>query len=314
MLKTFICELLGIEYPIIQGGMTYLAGAELVSAVSNAGGLGVIGTSNTQTDWIKEQISLTRLLTDKPFGINIMLMSAFLEEIVGVILDERVPVVTTGGGDPGVYVTELKRAGLTVMPIISTVAQAKRLEELGVDAVIAEGMESGGHIGKTTTMALVPQVVDNVKVPVVAAGGIADGRELAAALALGAQGVQIGTRFICAEECIAHPNFKEKILTSSDYDTTVIEESTGHPMRCLENKMTQRLSAMERDGASSEELGQLSAGKFYSGMIEGDVNDGLLMAGQDVGLIKEIKPVKEIIEQLVAEAEAVIAKLDTTVS
>lgn len=314
MLKTFICELLGIEYPIIQGGMTYLAGAELVSAVSNAGGLGVIGTSNVQADWVREQINLTRLLTDKPFGINIMLLSTFVEEIVGTIIEERVPIVTTGGGDPGIYVTEFKRAGLTVMPVISTVAQAKRLEGLGVDAVVAEGMESGGHIGRTTTMALVPQVVDSIKIPVVAAGGIADGRELAAALALGAQGVQIGTRFICAEECIAHPNFKEKIVTSSDHDTTVIGESTGHSVRCLENKMTQRFSAMERAGASSEELGQLSAGKFYLGMIEGDVNEGLLMAGQAVGLIKEIKPVKDIIEQLVAEAEAVIAKLSTTVS
>jgi len=302
MLKTPICELLGIEYPIIQGGMVFLATAELVAAVSNAGGLGVL-SGNHQPDWVREQIRLTRRLTDKPFGINVTLISPFVKEIMEIVLEERIPIVTTGGGDPSVYIPELKAAGLKVIPVVSTVAHAKRLEKLGIDAVVAEGMESGAHIGELTTMALVPQVVDSVEIPVVAAGGIADGRGLVAALALGAQAVQIGTRFICAEECGAHPKFKQRILDSDDRATVVIRLAKGRPMRCLGNERAQQFLAAERsgdpeDGYPFEEI--------YSGMVEGNVDNGLMMAGQSVGLIKEIKTAKEIIDQIMAEAEAII--------
>ncbi|MFC1925316.1 DUF561 domain-containing protein [Chloroflexota bacterium] len=293
--------------------MTYLGHAGLASAVSNAGGLGVI-SGNASPDWVREQISSTRLLTDKPFGVNIIPTSPFTVEVVRVILEEKVPIVTIGGNVPDVYAAELKRSGLIVIPVVSNVASARRLENLGVDAIVAEGMESGGHTGRIATMALVPQVVDSVKIPVVAAGGIADGRGLAAALALGAQGVQIGTRFICSEECIAHSGFKVKIVEAEDNVTTVIEQYTGQPVRCIENEMTRRSSAMEKAGASREELERLSAGKFYAGAIDGDVNEGLLVAGQVAGLIKDIKPAREIVEQLVAEAESVIAKLGVNAS
>jgi enoyl-[acyl-carrier protein] reductase II len=293
--------------------MTYLGNAGLVSAVSNAGGLGVI-SGNASPDWVREQIVSTRLLTDKPFGVNIVPTSPFTEEVINIILKEKVPIVTIGGGTSTINIPELKGAGLIVMPVVSNVASAMHLESLGVDAIIAEGTEAGGHIGRITTMALVPQVVDSVRIPVVAAGGIAEGRGLVAAFALGAQGVQIGTRFICSEECIAHPDYKEKIVEAEDCDTTVIEQSTGHPVRCLMNKMTRKSSAMERAGALKEDLEKLSIGKFYSGAIKGDVDEGLLVAGQVAGLIKEIKPAREIIKQLVVEAERVIAGLDAIAS
>ncbi len=302
LLKPPICELLGIEYPIIQGGMVFLATAELVAAVSNADGLGVL-TSNHQPDWVREQIRLTRRLTDKPFGINVTLISPFVKEIMEIVLEERIPIVTTGGGDPSVYVPELKAAGLKVMPVVSSVAHAKRLEKLGIDAVVAEGMESGAHIGELTTMALVPQVVDSVKIPVVAAGGIADGRGLVAALALGAQAVQMGTRFICAEECAAHSKFKQRILDSDDRATVVIRLSKGRPMRCLGSERAQEFLAAERGGASKEGY---PFEEIYLGMVEGEVNGGLMMAGQSVGLVKEVKTAKEIIEQIMAEAEVII--------
>ena len=301
-MKPPICELLGIEYPIIQGGMVFLATAELVAAVSNAGGLGVL-TSNHQPDWVREQIRLTRRLTDKPFGINVTLISPFVKEIMEIVLEERIPIVATGGGDPSGYVPELKAAGLKVMPVVSSVAHAKRLEKLGIDAVVAEGMESGAHIGELTTMALVPQVVDSVKIPVVAAGGIADGRGLVAALALGAQAVQMGTRFICAEECGAHPKFKQRILDSDDHATVVIRLSKGRPMRCLGSERAQEFLAAERGGASKEGY---PFEEIYLGMVEGEVNGGLMMAGQSVSLIKEVKTAKEIIDQIMAEAEAII--------
>jgi enoyl-[acyl-carrier protein] reductase II len=305
LLKTPICELLGIEYPIIQGGMVFLATAELVAGVSNAGGLGVL-TSNHQPGWIREQIGLTRRLTDKPFGINVTLISPFVDEIIEIILKERIPIVTTGGGDPGVHIPKLKAAGIRVMPVVSNVAHAKRLERLGADAVVAEGMESGAHIGELTTMALVPQVVDSVEIPVVAAGGIADGRGLAAALALGAQAVQIGTRFICAEECSAHPNFKQMILDSDDRATAVIRMAKGRPMRCLGNERARQFLAAGGDGAWKDGY---PFEEIYAGMVEGDVNGGLMMAGQSVGLIREIGTAKEIINRMMAEAEAVIGNL-----
>lgn len=309
MLKTPLAELLGIEYPIIQGGMAWLGTAELASAVSNAGGLGIIGAGDAPPEWVREQISLTRKWSNRPFGVNIMLMSPFVEEIIKVVAEEKVPVVTTGGGNPGIYVSRLKAAGIKVVPVLASVALAKRLERLGIDAVIAEGMESGGHIGETTTLALVPQVVDSVKIPVVAAGGFADGRGLAAALCLGAQGVQMGTRFICSEECIAHPKAKQKILEAGDRSTVVTGQSTGHPVRCLKNKLAREFLSREKTGAPPEELEQLGRGKLRLGMIEGDDENGSLLAGQIAGLIHKIKPVKRIIEDVVAEAEATIAGL-----
>lgn len=308
-MRTAICELFGIEHPVIQGGMAWLGTAELVSAVSNGGGLGIIGAGNAPPGWVREQIGAARERTDKPFGVNIMLMSPFVEEVIEVILEEGIPIVTTGGGNPGVYISGLKQAGIKVMPVVSSVALAKRLERSGADAIVAEGLESGGHIGETTTMALVPQVVDSVAVPVVAAGGIGDGRGLAAALSLGAQGVQLGTRFVCAEECIAHAKFKEMLLQARDRATVVTGYSMGHPVRCLENKMTRQFSAMEKAGASVEELERFGEGKLQLGVLEGDTEAGSLMAGQIAGLIREVKPAAAIIREIVAEAEAIIARL-----
>ncbi len=314
MLKTAICDLFGIEYPIIQGGMAYLGTAELVSAVSNAGGLGIIGAGNSEPDWVRQQIRLTRQLTDKPFGVNILLMSPFAEQVVDVVLEERVAVVTTGAGNPGVYIPRFKQAGIKVMPVLASVALAKRLERAGVDAVVAEGMESGGHIGEVTTMALVPQVVDGVQIPVVAAGGIGDGRGLAAALALGAQGVQIGTRFVCSEECIAHPGYKQKILQAHERSTVASGQSTGHPLRCLQNRLTRQFEEMEKAGVSKEELESFGMNRYYQGAIEGNLDNGSLIAGQVAGLIKEIKPVRVIIDEMMTEAEAIIAGLKNSYS
>ncbi len=310
MLSNFaLCRLLDIKYPIIQGGMAWLGTTELVSAVSNAGGLGVIGSGDAPPDWVRNQIRATRERTDKPFGVNIMLMSPFVRDNLKVILDEGVRIVTFGGGNPGAYIPALKEAGVKVMPVVSSVALARRLERLGIDAVIAEGMESGGHVGDTATMALVPQVVQNVKVPVIAAGGIADGHGLVAVLALGAQGVQMGTRFICSTECIAHPRFKEHILQAQDRATVVTGESTGHPVRCLENRLTREFKAREKAGASKEELEEFGSGRLSLGIIKGNIEEGSLMAGQIAGLIKEVKPVKAIIEDIMAEAEKVIETL-----
>ncbi len=313
-MRTALCELLGIKYPIIQGGMAWLGTWELASAVSEAGGLGFIGAGNAPPEWVREQIHLTKERTSKPFGVNIMLMSPFLDEVIQTVLEEDVPIVSLGGGNPGVYIPRFKEAGIKVMPVISSVALAKRLERLGVEAIVAEGMESGGHIGDTSTMALVPQVVDAVSIPVVAAGGIGDGRGLAAALVLGAQGVQMGTRFICSTECIAHPSFKEKILAAGDRATVVTGESTGHPVRVLKNKFAHQFQLLEKSGASKEELEKFGEGKLRLGVIEGDLENGSLMAGQIGGLVKEIKPVKEIIQQIVAEAESVLAKFANSIS
>ena len=306
MLKTAICDLFGIKHPIIQGGMAHVGTAELVSAVSNAGGLGIIGAGNSEPEWVGEQIRLTRQRTNKPFGVNILMVSPFAEQVIDVVLREKVAVVTLGAGNPGIYIPRFKEAGIKVMPVVSSVALARRLERAGADAIVAEGMESGGEIGETTTMVLVPQVVDSVWIPVVAAGGIGDGRGLAAALALGAQGVQMGTRFVCIDECIAHPRYKEKILKARDRSTVVTGQATGYAMRCLQNRLTRQFVALEKAGASKEELGLLGKGKVYQGLIEGDVDEGSLLSGQIAGLIKEIKPVKAIIEGIVAEAEAII--------
>ena len=310
MLGNFkICSLLNIEYPILQGGMACLGTAELVSAVSNGGGLGIIGCGGAPPDWVKEQIRSTRSKTDKPFGINVMMMSPYLEDVIKVILEEKVKVVTFGGGNPGTYIPAFKEAGLITIPITASVALARRLERVGVDAVIAEGMESGGHVGETTTIALVPQVVDAVKIPVIAAGGIADGRGLAAALALGAQGVQIGTRFICSNECIAHPNFKGQIIQARDRSTVVTGLTTGHPVRCLENKLTRQFAELEKSGATKVELEEFGKGRLYLGVIQGNIEEGSLMAGQIAGLVNEIKPAGQIMRDIMAEAERTLEAL-----
>jgi len=312
MLKTAICDLFGIKYPIIQGGMAHVATAELAAAVSNAGGLGIVGGGAPEPDWLREQIRLTREKTDKPFGANIVLIAPKAEELIEVILEEKVAVVTTGAGNPGPYIPRFKEAGIKVMPVVASVALGRRLERAGVDAFVAEGMESGGETGQITTMALVPQVVDRVKVPVVVAGGIADGRGLAAALALGAQGIQMGTRFVCSEECVAHPDFKKAILGASDRSTVLSGQSTGYPLRCLENKFARDFMEKETSGMPIEELFQLGVGKMRQGMIDGDIEGGTLLAGQIAGMIKEVKPVKVIIEEIVAEAEAILARLQNS--
>lgn len=305
-MRTPVCDLLNIEFPILQGGMAWLGTAELVSAVSQAGGLGFIGAGNAPADWVRQQIRATRERTSRPFGVNLMLMSPSLKEVMDVVIEEKVPVVATGGGNPATLIPQLKAAGAKVLPVISSVALARRLERSGADAIVAEGMESGGHVGETTTMALLPQVVDAVSVPVIAAGGIADGRGMAAALALGAQAVQMGTRFICTDECIAHIRFKTKLLEAKDRATTVSGQTLGHPVRALENKMVRQFSAMEKAGASPGELEAFGSGKLFLGVIQGDVENGSLMAGQIAGLIHDIKPVREVIREIVAQAEAVI--------
>lgn len=311
-MRTVICDLFGIEYPVMQGGMAWLGTAELASAVSNGGGLGIIGAGNAPPTWVREQIRATRERTSKPFALNIMLMTPFLEEVIRVVLEEGVSIVTTGGGNPGVYIPTFKEAGIKVVPVVSSVALAKRLERGGADALIAEGLESGGHIGETATMALVPQVVDGVTIPVVAAGGIGDGRGLAAALCLGAQGVQLGTRFVCAEECVAHPNFKRKVLEARDRSTVVTGYATGHPVRCIENRLTRQFQAVERGGASVEELELLGQGKLELAALEGDTEEGSVMAGQIAGLIGEIKPAAVIIKEIVDQAESIIARLSNS--
>ncbi len=283
--------------------------AELVSAVSNAGGLGIIGSGFYQPDWVRQQIHLTRQRTNKPFGINIQLSSPFAKQVIEVTLEEQVAIVTTGAGNPETYIPRFKQTGIKVMPVVSSADLARRLERAGADAIVAEGTESGGHIGETTTMVLVPQVVDSVRIPVIAAGGIGDGRGLVAALALGAQGIQMGTRFVCSTECIAHPRYKQKILEANDQATVVTRQALGLPQRSLRNKLTDQFQELEKAGLSKEELELFDRGRMYLGVIEGDIDDGSLLAGQVAGLIKEIKPVKEIIEEIIAEAERIITNL-----
>jgi enoyl-[acyl-carrier protein] reductase II len=307
LLRTAICELLGIEHPIVQGGMAYLAGPELAAAVSNAGALGTLGTGYMPADWVREQIILTRALTDKPFAVNIMPRSPHLPGVVEVVVEEKVPVAATGGGDPTNCIPELKSAGTKVMPLVSSVALAKRMEALGADAIIAEGMESGGHIGDVATMALLPQVVDGVRIPVIAAGGVADGRGLVAALALGAQAVQMGTRFVCTRECAAHARFKQRLLEAGGSDTRVIGRSTGRPIRCVENELARQILEMEKNGLPVEHY--FGSGKLYSAVVEGNVEDGFLMAGQVVGLVREMRTAEEVVEQMMDEAETIISRL-----
>lgn len=313
MIKTALNELLGIEHPIIQGGMAWVSTAGLVAAVSEAGGLGVLAAGNAPPNYVRAQIRQTRDMTSRPFGVNIPLFTPYLEEILSICIEERVSVVATGAGSPGTFIPQLKEAGLKVIPVVSSVALAKRLERMGADALVAEGVESGGHVGDVGTLPLVPQVIDAVKVPVIAAGGIADGRGLAAALALGAAGVQMGTRFIATTECIAHQNYKEKIVKAGDRATMVSGYSLGHPIRAIRNPMTRRFDEMERTGCSEEEIIEFGTGRLRLAVEEGDVVNGSLMAGQSSGLVRDIVSVREVIERMVAEAEQIIAGLQGVV-
>ena len=301
-----ICKMLGIEYPIFQGGMAWIGTAELASAVSNAGGLGIIGAGHMPPDVLRAEIQKCKDWTKKPFGVNIMLMSPFVKEVMQVVLEERISVITTGAGNPGEYVPALKEIGSKVIPVVASVALAKRLVRGGVDALIAEGTESGGHIGEITTMALVPQVVDAVDVPVIAAGGIADSRGMAAAFALGAKAVQMGSRFVVSEECIAHPNYKEMVLKAKDRSTVVTGRSLGHPARVIHNKLTRKYEEMEAAGASKEALEELGVGSLHRATHDGDVQNGSVMIGEISGMLSDIKPVKKIIEDIVAGLPSVI--------
>ncbi|MGI6119584.1 MAG: enoyl-[acyl-carrier-protein] reductase FabK [Desulfosporosinus sp.] len=303
MIKTKIVELIGIEYPIFQGGMAWVSTGELVAAVSQSGGLGIIGSGQASADWLRKEIRKVKAVTQKPYGVNIMLMSPFVNEVMQVILEERVPVITTGAGNPGKYVPMLKEVGTKVIPVVASVALAKRLEKAGVDALIAEGMESGGHIGEIGTFPLVSQVVDAVKIPVIAAGGVVDGRGLVAALALGAEGVQLGTRFMCAEECTIPTLIKERIIKAKDRATVVTGRSTGHPVRCLDNRFTRQIAQYERDGMPPEEIEKLGVGKSRLAFVEGDIENGSVMAGQIAGAVKRIEPAAQIIQDIMQSAE-----------
>lgn len=294
-MKTRICDLLGIEYPIIQGGMAWVATHELATAVSEAGGLGIIGAGGAPASWVREQIRQAKKATDKPFGVNLMLMNPEADQIAQIIAEEKVKVVTTGAGNPGKYIQMWKDAGVKVIPVVASVALAKLMERGGADAVIAEGMESGGHIGKATTMTLVPQVADAVEIPVIAAGGIGDGRGFAAAMMLGAEAVQMGTRFVTAKECTVHENYKQKIIKAKDIDSEVTGMANGHPIRVLRNQMTKAYLKMEKEGASLEELEKMTLGSLRKAVVEGDVTSGSVMAGQISGLIKKEETCKEII-------------------
>jgi len=304
-LMTRVTKLLDIEHPIIQGGMAWTATAELSAAVSNAGGIGVIGAGHMPTDLLREQIRLAKTLTDRPFGVNLMLLTPHIDDIVQMVIDERVPMVTTGAGNPGKYMAGLKEADIKVVPIVPSVALAKRMESIGADAIIGEGMEAGGHIGELTTMVLIPQLVDAVEVPVIAAGGIADGRGVAAALALGAEGVQLGTRFMCAEECTIHPAIKEQVLKAKDRDTVVTGRSTGHPVRVLKNKLARQIMELDREN-KVEEIEALGAGKLALAMRQGDIDMGSLMAGQSAAMVCRIEPAADIVHELVRDADTVI--------
>jgi enoyl-[acyl-carrier protein] reductase II len=293
-----ICELLNIKYPLIQGGMANIATHELAAAVSNAGGLGLIGAGGAPAEWVREEIRKCKALTDKPFGVNIMLMSPHAGEIAQVVIEEGVQVVTTGAGNPGQYVKAWKEAGIKVIPVVPAVALAVRMERLGVDAVVCEGTEAGGHIGELTTMALVPQVVDAVKIPVIAAGGIADRRQVLAAFALGAKGVQVGTVLLATEECPIHINYKNKVVTARDTETIVTGRNTGAPVRVLKNKMSREYIRLSEQGVDLHELEKLTLGSLRRAVFEGDIDTGSFMAGQVAGLVKEIRPIKKVLEDL----------------
>lgn len=307
MKPTKLGKLLQIKYPILQGGMAWVATAELAAAVSEAGGLGLIGAGNAPAEVVRQQIAKVKTLTQKPFGVNVYYLSPFVEEVIQVVIEENVPVITTGAGNPGKHIPRLREKGIKVIPVVSSVALAKRMARIGADALIAEGMECGGHVGELTTMAFLPQVVEAVDLPVIGAGGIATGRQFAAALCLGAAGVQIGTRFICACECQVHDNYKEAVLKAKDRDTTLTGYQ-GHYVRVLKNKLTREYQHLQKRGAGEAELENLGLGRLRAAVVDGDTAMGSLMAGQVAALVRQIEPAAEIIQEIIAEAEKVLAK------
>ncbi|HBJ2614163.1 TPA: enoyl-[acyl-carrier-protein] reductase FabK [Clostridium botulinum] len=301
MKKSIFSHMVGIKYPIIQGGMAWIADSSLAAAVSNAGGLGII-TGNAPVEWVRQEIRKTKELTDKPFGVNIMLLSETADEIAQMVCDEGVKVVTTGAGNPGKYIKKWKEHGIIVIPVVPSVALAKRMEKSGVDAIIAEGCESGGHVGELTTMALIPQVVDAVDIPVIAAGGIGDGRGIAASFMLGADAVQVGTRFLVAKECTVHQNYKNKVMKAKDIDTQVTGRPTGHPVRIIRNKLSRKFQILEKEGAPLEEFADLGRGALSKAVRDGDIDNGSVMAGQIAGLINKEQTCSEIINEMFNEA------------
>jgi len=309
VIVTPLCELLGIRHPIVQGGMAWVSTAELVVAVSEAGGLGIIGAGNAPPDYVRDQVRSVKDATDKPYAVNVPLFSPFVEPVLDVCIEEGVPVVATGAGSPAPYIPRLKEAGIKIMTVVASVALARRLEQAGADVIVAEGMEAGGHIGDVAALPLVPQVVDAVDVPVVAAGGIADGRGLAAALALGAAGIQMGTRFICSNECTAHPNYKAKICRAGDRATVTTGRSIGHPVRALRNPMVREFARLEKEGIPEEKIIEFGTGRLRLAAVEGDTIKGSLMAGQSAGLVRDVVPARELIEGIVADAETILSSL-----
>jgi len=305
-MKTKITELLGIKYPIIQGGMAWVAEYHLAAAVSNAGGLGIIGAASAPPEIVREQIRKCKELTDKPFGVNVMLLNPNAEEVAKIVIEEGVKVVTTGAGSPSKYMAAWKEANVVVIPVVASVAMAKLMERAGADAVVAEGMESGGHIGSITTMSLLPQVVDAVNIPVIGAGGIGDGRGIAAAFMLGAEAVQMGTRFVLADESIVHDNYKDKLIKASDIDSEVTGMSTGHPVRQIRNKMTKEYLKLEKEGADFMELEKLTLGSLRNAVIDGDVVNGTVMAGQIAGMLKKRQTCDEMIKELMGETHSLL--------
>jgi enoyl-[acyl-carrier protein] reductase II len=307
-LKTKLCDLFDIKYPILQGGMAWVATGELAAAVSKAGGLGIIGAGNAPKDVIREEIKKVKKVTDNNFAVNVMLLSPFVDDIVDLVIEEEVPIVTTGAGNPGKYIERFKENNIKVVPVVSSVALAKRLVRTGVDAVIAEGTEAGGHIGDLTTMTMIPQLVDAIDVPVIAAGGIGDGRGFAAVLSLGADGVQMGTRFVCSKECTAHQDYKEAIISARDRDAVVTGRSTGHPVRNLKNRLTRKIDNMEKEGVDKETIEEMGSGKLREAAREGNIETGSVMAGQIAGMVDEILPVEEIINNIISETIEIINK------
>lgn len=307
-MKTRITELLGIQYPIIQGGMAWVAESHLAAAVSEAGGLGLIGGANAPGEVVRTYIREVRSMTDKPFGVNVMLMSPYADEVAKVVVEEGVKVVTTGAGNPQKYMEMWKAAGIKVIPVVASVALAKMMERCGADAVVAEGTESGGHIGEATTMTLVPQVVDAVNIPVIAAGGIGDGRGIAAAFMLGAEAVQMGTRFLVAKECVVHQNYKDRVLKAKDIDSEVTGRTHGHPVRCLRNQMTREYVKLEKEGKSFEELEYLTLGTLRKAVQEGDVKHGTVMAGQIAGMVNREQTCQEMIEEMMDQAKKLLGR------
>lgn len=305
-MKTKVTELLQIEYPIIQGGMAWVAEHHLAAAVSEAGGFGLIGAASAPPEIVREEIRKAKELTDKPFGVNIMLLNPNADEVAKIVVEEGIQAVTTGAGNPEKYMPMWKEAGVKVIPVVASVAMAKRMERYGADAAVAEGMEAGGHIGNQTTMALIPQIVDAVNIPVIAAGGIGDGRGVAASFMLGAEGVQMGTRFVVADESIVHDNYKDRIVKAKDIDSVVTGQSTGHPVRCLRNQMTKEYIKKEQEGVPFEELERMTLGSLRKAVMDGDILNGTVMAGQIAGLVSKRQSCKEILQEIMTEAEKLL--------